>query len=362
MSGSKVLSIAVFLEACEKTFDCPWPSAGPASERKARRTAVQEAVTTLVGELDTAEADFIDVQYVAERISALPRPATRQVLHELTERADSDPGIALCERVLRQQGEDHDPWQERRCTEAVGKMELEWLGLDFVVRFLQSTVEERTRSQGEGTELAERLQHEAMNLAHNRATEFSKWIGRLDLVAAKIDLLIRGPGHKRVQYNDSKWGLHQQYSVGRRAAEEYQRFRAAYLGGEGLLELVLKAWGWAVPEALEILALSSFGNLLVRCDGDAIWRIRPEDLRAEEVVPITEGPRSWYWDEEGRIDWEAPTWVEAARGTLGPVEVGQCYGFKKWPVLESEHAVENMAIKSIHPWIAVSGDEAKKVI
>jgi T6SS immunity protein Tdi1, C-terminal len=243
-----------------------------------------------------------------------------------------------------------------------GRADLEQLGALWVKRYLGAGDGSQRGLVDSGEKLAHRMRRAAMDLGMSRATEFDPWIWRLDLMAAKVALLALGPAGERLRFFENPWGYHQYHGskhVGQ--VRDYHRFRIEYIAGEGLVELVRGAWGWALPEPVGIVTMSLFGNLLVECEGGTIWRICPEDLEAEHVTRLVEGLEPRFRDEAFRTDWEAQPWVKAAREALGPLGAGQCYGFKRWPVLGAEYAVENMVIKSTREWIELSGEAAQKV-
>ena len=88
--------------------------------------------------------------------------------------------------------------------------------------------------------------------------------------------------------------------------------------GQQPLEVLRREWSWVLPEPLNIIAWNAFGNVLVETvDGD-VWRVCPEDLRAESVVPRA-GLDARMTDPEFAEDWFLEAWVGAARQALGPV-------------------------------------------
>jgi hypothetical protein len=106
---------------------------------------------------------------------------------------------------------------------------------------------------------------------------------------------------------------------------------------------------------------NSFGNVLVELGDGSIWRVCPEDLETSKVAE-SENELAELWENpEFQTDWTVDSWVEAAESALGRLEKGQCYGFKIWPVLGGTYEVENMAIKSMMEWLAVSGDAARQI-
>lgn len=129
-----------------------------------------------------------------------------------------------------------------------------------------------------------------------------------------------------------------------------------------VLEVLRTKWAWALqPEATRVLAQNRFGNVLVELNDRSIWRVCPEDVTATKVAGSEAAIPELWADQEFQTDWAGDAWIEVAEPVLGPLEEGQCYGFKIWPVLGGAYEVENMAIKSTVEWLAVSGDVERQI-
>jgi hypothetical protein len=133
------------------------------------------------------------------------------------------------------------------------------------------------------------------------------------------------------------------------------------LPASSVLDVLRASWSWVLSGALRVLAQNSFGNVLVELGDGSIWRVCPEDLDISKVAESEGGLAERWADPEFQADWTVESWVEAAESALGRLEEGQCYGFKIWPVLGGTYEVENMAIKSMLEWLAVSGDAARQI-
>ena len=127
-----------------------------------------------------------------------------------------------------------------------------------------------------------------------------------------------------------------------------------------VLEVLRTKWSWALSDATRILAQNRFGNVLVELGDGSIWRVFPEDLMASKVAASEAEIAGLWTDREFQADWTVGAWIELAEPSLGPLKEGQCYGFKLWPVLGGTYEVENMAIKSMLEWLAVSGDVGRQ--
>ncbi len=126
-----------------------------------------------------------------------------------------------------------------------------------------------------------------------------------------------------------------------------------------LLGILRRDWTWALPNPLDVIAVSAFGNVVVACADGELWRVCPEELRADRL-----GERNFdslLAMDEFRQDWLCEQWVAEARSSLGDLDEGECYGFKIWPLLGGAYSEENFAIKPLSEWLAVSGDVGGQV-
>jgi hypothetical protein len=128
-----------------------------------------------------------------------------------------------------------------------------------------------------------------------------------------------------------------------------------------LLEVLRASWSWVLVQPTRVLARNRFGNVLVELGDASVWRVCPEDLTATEVATSVAALDTLWADEEFQTDWAVEAWIEAAESALGPLGENQCYGFKVWPVLGAPYEVENMVIKPVSEWLAVSGDVGRQV-
>jgi hypothetical protein len=128
-----------------------------------------------------------------------------------------------------------------------------------------------------------------------------------------------------------------------------------------VLEVLRTKWSWALSGVTRVLAENRFGNVLVELGDGSVWRVCPEDLTATKVAGSEAEMAGLWTDEEFETDWTVGAWIEVAEPTMGPLKEGQCYGFRIWPGLGGAYEVENMAIKSVLEWLAVSGDVGRQV-
>lgn len=86
--------------------------------------------------------------------------------------------------------------------------------------------------RAEGVDLANRLRHKAVDLAYDKATEFSPKIRLYLQLAAKVALLAYGPESKALEPFERDVRYYRNFASTQALVDEYERFRAAYTGSE----------------------------------------------------------------------------------------------------------------------------------
>lgn len=130
---------------------------------------------------------------------------------------------------------------------------------------------------------------------------------------------------------------------------------------EALLQATLNGWGWVGLEPREILAVNTFGNLLLSDKTGRCWRICPEELSAEVVADDQQAYRSLLVDEEFIQDWEMGRLVQIATDHLGSPTDGRCFCLKIPATLGGKYEAENFGTISVTELIVSSGDIAQQI-
>ena len=108
----------------------------------------------------------------------------------------------------------------------MAERELEREGTAFIERFHTSKAGEQAVAKVAGAALASRLRSRAIDLCHDKATEFSPDVGRFFELAAKVALLSHWPDEEALAQFEQDVG----YSDPRmKSGREYKRFRQEYL-------------------------------------------------------------------------------------------------------------------------------------
>ena len=128
-----------------------------------------------------------------------------------------------------------------------------------------------------------------------------------------------------------------------------------------LLDTIKNAWGWIGLTPAAVQDINAFGNILVTAHDGQVWRICPEDLRADVVAASRAALEQLRRQPDFVEDWDMAAMVDEARGRLGRAGEGRCYCLKVPGVLGGEYGGENLATISLVELIACSGDLAKQV-
>ena len=128
-----------------------------------------------------------------------------------------------------------------------------------------------------------------------------------------------------------------------------------------MLEVIKSAWEWTGLKPVAIIDSNSFGNLLVRDEVGAYWRICPEDLKCSVVATNDDEFERLRADPDFMLDWEMSALVEAARQKHGQLTAGRSYCLKTPGVLGGEYAMDNIGTITTEELHSFAGDVALKI-
>lgn len=128
-----------------------------------------------------------------------------------------------------------------------------------------------------------------------------------------------------------------------------------------LIEIIKTAWGWTGIRPSEVVCGNPFGNVIVKDEGGAYWRICPEELQCEIVAANDSDLENLFSNEDFILDWEVEKFVEVARAHLGELPENRKYCLKIPGPLGGKYAPENFGTINWLEQIAVSGDVAEQI-
>ena len=107
--------------------------------------------------------------------------------------------------------------------------ELEREGTAFIEFFHTAKAHGRAIAKSAGAALASRLRTRAIDLCHDKATEFSPDVGLFFELAAKVALLAHWPDEQALAQFERDVGYSDAVEPRSKHAREYKRFRQEYL-------------------------------------------------------------------------------------------------------------------------------------
>jgi len=129
----------------------------------------------------------------------------------------------------------------------------------------------------------------------------------------------------------------------------------------GVVDIVKRSWGWIGIEPVEVVAMNSFGNLLIKDATNRYWRLCPEDLYCQIVAENDASLATLLKDPDFAEDWEMRELVRLAHKKLGPLENGRRYCLKIPGILGGAYDEQNLATIALGELISFSGHLAGQI-
>ncbi len=127
---------------------------------------------------------------------------------------------------------------------------------------------------------------------------------------------------------------------------------------EKILETLSESWSWKIPNIVDVLAVNSMGNCILRTAENHYWRICPEELYAKIIALNEKELNEVFSDPNEKADWQLLGLIDQAERAHGELELGQCYGMVIPAVIGGDYSVENIQVKSIYEYLSLSGSFA----
>ena len=128
-----------------------------------------------------------------------------------------------------------------------------------------------------------------------------------------------------------------------------------------LLESIKAAWSWRGIEPVEVIEINSFGNVIVTTVGGRIWRICPEELKADLIADSYSTFEMLRSHPDFVEDWKMTALAAKAEAILGRPGEGRCYCLKYPAVLGGQYGGDNLATIGIEELVSVAGDMARQI-
>jgi hypothetical protein len=126
-------------------------------------------------------------------------------------------------------------------------------------------------------------------------------------------------------------------------------------------EALLSDWGWLVTGDLEVVVVSALGDLFLRnSEGHILW-LDVGAARITQVAASSDEFKQLMQMAENANDWFVPQLIGdlIARGKL--LSPGQCYSYKKPPMLSGELTVDNLEPTDLLVHCSICGQIGRKI-
>ena len=130
--------------------------------------------------------------------------------------------------------------------------------------------------------------------------------------------------------------------------------------GPSVIEALSEEWSWILPPITQVLAVSSMGNVFLKCNDQTYWRICPEELSADTVARTPEELEALYSDTEYKDDWQMAGLVADMTESYGEPQIGECFGLTTPAVLGGEYSIDNIRRRDLYEYLRFAGDVARQ--
>ena len=130
--------------------------------------------------------------------------------------------------------------------------------------------------------------------------------------------------------------------------------------GPSVIEALSEEWSWILPPMTQVLAVSSMGNVFLKCNDQTYWRICPEELSAYTVARTPEELEALYSDTEYKNDWQMSGIVGEMVDIYGELQIGECFGLVIPAVLGGEYSANNIRRRCLYDYLRFTGDIARQ--
>lgn len=125
---------------------------------------------------------------------------------------------------------------------------------------------------------------------------------------------------------------------------------------------VLSNWSWLLPRELTLWMVNRFADLIVVLSDGSVWML---DVGVGSFNKLAESRDDFCEridENENANDWLMIPLVDGLVHAGMRLGKGQCYGFKKPPLLGGEYEIENCGVLSISDYLVASGSIHEQLI
>jgi hypothetical protein len=128
-----------------------------------------------------------------------------------------------------------------------------------------------------------------------------------------------------------------------------------------LLNSIQEGWGWAIGTPTRVLAINSFGNVIVQTSKGRFYRIIPENLEYVFLCDSEQALDKITRESAFAFDWDMKLLRDQAERALGKLSTNECYHLVIPATLGGAYALSNIKKISISEWLSFSGYVANQI-
>jgi hypothetical protein len=128
-----------------------------------------------------------------------------------------------------------------------------------------------------------------------------------------------------------------------------------------LLTSIEEGWGWAIGTPTRVIAINSFGNVIVQTSKGQFYRIIPENLEYVFLCDSEDALEKITRESEFAFDWDMKLLRDQAERALGKLSTNECYHLVIPATLGGAYDLTNIKKISIGEWLSFTGDVAYQI-
>jgi hypothetical protein len=130
---------------------------------------------------------------------------------------------------------------------------------------------------------------------------------------------------------------------------------------KSLLESIQEGWLWAIGTPVRVVAVNSFGNVIVQNSNGQFYRIIPENLEYVFLCDSEDALDKIARESAFAFDWDMKLLREQAERALGRLTTNECYHLVIPATLGGAYAISNIKKIPIGEWLSFSGNVAQQI-
>lgn len=125
--------------------------------------------------------------------------------------------------------------------------------------------------------------------------------------------------------------------------------------------LLLDNWGWTLPDHFGVLLINTFGDVILETEDGSVHILDVNSGGLTRLSPSREGFMELLAQPENTASWFYLPLVDALRNQGMILKDGECYAFKKPPILGGDYHPDNVRIAKLADNLAFTGDLAEQL-